>query len=456
MGRSVDGCGACAAALHRVPLTRTGERDVVTDEAIERTSRISGFHKLSVEQRIDHVAAFAGLADDHREQLAAPSNIDPHLADHMIENMVTTIAVPVGIATNMRVDGRDVLVPMATEESSVIAAVGNSARQCYDRGGFTTSMSGTEMIAQIQLLGVPDPARARLLILERRAEIAHICDACDPVLVRMGGGFRDLEVRLVDTPAGCMVITHIIVDTRDAMGANAVNSMAERLAPDIAGWTGGRTLLRILSNLADRRVVRARASWSCDAIGGTDVRDAMIAAFQFADNDPYRATTHNKGIMNGISAVVLATGNDTRAVESGAHAFAARSGRYRSLTNWEVTADGDLAGTIELPLAVGLVGGAVKIHPTARALLAILQVKTASELSSIIAAVGLAQNFGAMKALATEGIQRGHMSLHAQNVAFAVGAAGDEVAEVARRIIERRAINEAAAGTALAELRGRA
>jgi hydroxymethylglutaryl-CoA reductase len=429
---------------------------VVTDEAIERTSRISGFHKLSVEQRIDHVAAFAGLADDHREQLAAPSNIDPHLADHMIENMVTTIAVPVGIATNMRVDGRDVLVPMATEESSVIAAVGNSARQCYDRGGFTTSMSGTEMIAQIQLLGVPDPARARLLILERRAEIAHICDACDPVLVRMGGGFRDLEVRLVDTPAGCMVITHIIVDTRDAMGANAVNSMAERLAPDIAGWTGGRTLLRILSNLADRRVVRARASWSCDAIGGTDVRDAMIAAFQFADNDPYRATTHNKGIMNGISAVVLATGNDTRAVESGAHAFAARSGRYRSLTNWEVTADGDLAGTIELPLAVGLVGGAVKIHPTARALLAILQVKTASELSSIIAAVGLAQNFGAMKALATEGIQRGHMSLHAQNVAFAVGAAGDEVAEVARRIIERRAINEAAAGTALAELRGRA
>lgn len=418
------------------------------------TSRISGFHKLPVAQRIEHVAAFAKLGDEHRRQLAAPSNIDTHLADHMIENMVTTIAIPVGIATNMRVDGRDVLVPMATEESSVIAAVGNSARQCYDSGGFTTSMSGTEMIAQIQLLDVPDPARARLLILERRAEIESICNACDPMLVGVGGGFRDLDVRLVETPSGCMVITHIVVDTRDAMGANAVNSMAERLAPDIAAWTGGRTLLRILSNLADRRVARARATWTCEAIGGAEVRDAMIAAYHFADNDPYRAATHNKGVMNGVSAVVLATGNDTRAVEAGAHAFAARSGRYRSLTRWEVTARGDLAGAIELPLAVGLVGGAVKIHPTARALLAILQVKTASDLARIIAAIGLAQNFGAMKALATEGIQKGHMSLHAQNLAYAVGAAGDEVLEVARRIIERRSINEAAARAALSKLRG--
>ena len=245
----------------------------------------------------------------------------------------------------------------------------------------------------------------------------------------------------------------VVVDTRDAMGANTVNSMAERLAPNIAAWTGGRTLLRILSNLADRRVVRARATWTCEAIGGAEVRDAMVAAYHFADNDPYRAATHNKGIMNGVSAVVLATGNDTRAVESGAHAFAARSGRYRSLTSWEVTAEGDLAGAIELPLAVGLVGGAVKIHPTARALLAVLQVGTASELARIIAAVGLAQNFGAMKALATEGIQRGHMSLHAQNLAFAVGAVGGEVAEIARRIVEGRSINEAAAAAALAELR---
>ncbi|WP_184064487.1 hydroxymethylglutaryl-CoA reductase, degradative [Sphingosinicella soli] len=426
----------------------------MTNDATRRTSRISGFHKLGVEERIDLVAGFADLEDEHRRQLARPSNIDTHLADHMIENMVTTIAVPVGIATNMRVDERDVLVPMATEESSVIAAVGNSARQCYESGGFTTSMSGTEMIAQIQLLDIPDPVRARFLILERRAEIERICNACDPILVSLGGGFRDLDVRLIGTDSGCMVITHIVIDTHDAMGANAVNSMAERLAPDIAAWTGGRTLLRILSNLADRRVVRARATWTCEAIGGAEIRDAMIAAYKFADNDPYRAATHNKGIMNGISAVVLATGNDTRAVESGAHAFAARTGRYRSLTQWEVTSGGDLAGAIELPLAVGLVGGAVKIHPTARALLAILQVQTAGELARIIAAVGLAQNFGAMKALVTEGIQRGHMSLHAQNVAFAAGAVGDEVAEVARRIIDRKSINEAAARAALVELRG--
>lgn len=420
----------------------------------DRSSRISGFHKFSVQERIDRVAAFAGLDDTHRDQLGRPSNIDGYLADHMIENMVTTMAIPVGIATNLRVDGRDVLVPMATEESSVVAAVGNSARKCYDSGGFVTSMSGTQMIAQIQLLDVPDPRRARLIILEQRDAIEQICNACDPTLIRFGGGFRDLEVRIVDTPSGSMVITHIVVDTRDAMGANAINTMAERLAPEIASWTGGRTLLRILSNLADRRVVRARATWTCEAIGGAQVRDAMISAYHFADHDPYRAATHNKGIMNGVSAVVLATGNDTRAVEAGAHAYAARTGRYRSLSTWEVTAQGDLVGTLELPMAVGLVGGAVKIHPTARALLAILQVETAQELARIIAAVGLAQNFGAMRALATEGIQKGHMSLHAQNIAFAAGATGEEVGRVASLIIARQSISEEAATAALVELRG--
>ena len=418
-----------------------------------KTSRISGFHKLTAEERIERVAAFAGLGGAEQDQLAAPSNIPAQLGDHMIENFITTIAVPVGIATNLKVDGRDVLVPMATEESSVVAAVGNSARQCYDSGGFVTSMSGTEMIAQIQLLDTPDPRNARLVILERREEIAAICDACDPVLVRLGGGFRDLDVRVLETSGGTMVVTHIVVDTRDAMGANAVNTMAERLAPDLARWTGGRSLLRILSNLADRRVARARARWTCEAIGGAAVRDAMVDAFHFADADPYRAATHNKGIMNGVSAVVLATGNDTRAVEAGAHAFAARTGRYRSLSTWEVTADGDLVGTLELPLAVGLVGGAVKIHPTARALLGIMEVKSAAELARIIAAVGLAQNFGAMKALATDGIQKGHMSLHAHNIAFAAGATGDEVAEVARGMVAARTINEEAARHLLAELR---
>ena len=236
----------------------------------------------------------------------------------MIENCVSTISIPVGIATNVKVDGRDVLVPMATEESSVVAAVCNSARQRYDAGGFTTSVSGTEMIAQIQLVGVSDPENARIRILERKAGVAAVCNGCDPMLVRLGGGFRDLEVRVIAASGGPMVVMHIVVDTRDAMGANAVNTMAERLAPSIEEWTGGKAYLRILSNLADRRLARARATWPLDAIGGEAVRDGMISAYRFAAADPYRAATHNKGIMNGASAVVLATGNDTRAVEAGA------------------------------------------------------------------------------------------------------------------------------------------
>lgn len=420
-----------------------------------RVSRISGFHKLTPAERLEAVAAFAGLEDSDRQQLAAPGNLDADLADHMIENMVTTIAIPVGVAANLKIDGVDVLAPMATEESSVIAAVSNSARQCYEAGGFTTSMSGMEMIAQIQLLDLPDPERTRLTILERREEIAEICNDCDPMLVRLGGGFRSVEARVLDTDGGRMVVTHLIVDTRDAMGANAVNTMAERLAPRLAEWTGGRPLLRILSNLADRRLARARAVWPVDAIGGAGVRDAMIAAFHFADADPYRAATHNKGIMNGVSAVVLATGNDTRAVEAGAHAYAARDGRYRSLSRWEVTAEGHLSGMIEMPMAVGLVGGATKLHPTARALIAVAGCDTAEGLARLIAAVGLAQNFGAMKALATDGIQKGHMALHASNVAIDAGAVGDEIAMVAARLVEARSVNVNEARSVLAELRSR-
>ncbi|WBO21339.1 hydroxymethylglutaryl-CoA reductase, degradative [Sphingomonas abietis] len=426
----------------------------VLQETSPKTSRISGFHKLEIAERLKKVSEFATLDQVHVDQLSASSNIDAHLADHMIENMISTIAIPVGVATNMKIDGRDLLVPMATEESSVIAAVGNSSRQCYENGGFTTSMSGTQMIAQIQLLDLTDPATARVAILERRSEIEVICNECDPLLVRFGGGFRDLEVRLIEAPSGTMVITHIVIDTKDAMGANAVNTMAERLAPQLAEWTGGRPLLRILSNLADRRVARARATWRCEDIGGEAVRDAMIAAYEFADTDPYRAATHNKGIMNGVSAVVLATGNDTRAVEAGAHAYAAKDGWYRSLSRWEVTKNGDLSGVLEMPMAVGLIGGATKIHPTARAALAILDVDSAEHLARIIAAVGLAQNFGAMKALATDGIQKGHMALHAQNVAITVGATGEEVAEVARRLIESKSINTDTADKLLAEIRG--
>ncbi|UPG74713.1 hydroxymethylglutaryl-CoA reductase, degradative (plasmid) [Roseomonas gilardii subsp. gilardii] len=419
-----------------------------------RNARISGFHKMSAEERLAQVAAFAGLDAAMTGQLGKAGNIDPHLADHMIENVISTISIPVGIATNVKVDGRDVLVPMATEESSVVAAVCNSARQCYDAGGFITSMSGMDMIAQIQMVGVPNPEDARIRILERKDEIAAICNDCDPMLLKLGGGFRDVEVRLIDSKSGPMVVTHIVVDTRDAMGANAVNTMAERLAPRIEAWGGGKVYLRILSNLADRRLARARAVWPVEAIGGSAVRDGMISAYHFAEADPYRASTHNKGIMNGISAVVLATGNDTRAVEAGAHTYAARKGRYTSLTSWESDQDGNLVGTIELPLAVGLIGGATKIHPTAQACLKILGVTSAEELARIMAAIGLAQNFGAMKALATVGIQQGHMSLHANNVAIAVGAVGEEVARLARILIEKKQVRQDVALAELAKLRG--
>jgi len=311
------------------------------------------------------------------------------------------------------------------------------------------------MIAQIQLLEVSDPEQARLKILEQKDAIQALCDEVDPVLLKHGGGFRDLEVRVFSTPSGPMLVTHLIVDTRDAMGANAVNSMAEQLAPEIARWTGGRVNLRILSNLADRRLARARAVWTCDEIGGPDVRDGILSASQFAQADPYRATTHNKGIMNGVTAVVLATGNDTRAVEAGAHAYAARSGQYRGLSCWERTAEGDLAGTLELPLAVGLIGGATKLHPTAQTSLKILGVQNASALARCIAAVGLAQNFAALKALATTGIQKGHMALHAQNIAMMAGAQGDEIETVAQRLVEESQVRLDIAEVALAELRGK-
>ncbi|PKO68858.1 MAG: hydroxymethylglutaryl-CoA reductase, degradative [Betaproteobacteria bacterium HGW-Betaproteobacteria-16] len=417
------------------------------------SSRIGGFHKLGVAQRIQAMAQFAGLSENDQALLADTGNLPADMADHLIENFVGTMNIPMGVATNMKIDGRDRLIPMATEESSVVAAVCNAARQSYEAGGFVTSMSGTLMIAQIQLTEVRDPQHARLCILERKADVQAICDACDPVLLKLGGGFRELEVRVLDTRGGPMVITHIVVDTRDAMGANAVNTMAEKLAPQIAAWTGGRTNLRILSNLADRRLARARCTWPLAAIGGEAVRDGMVSAYHFADADPYRAATHNKGIMNGVSAVVLATGNDTRAVEAGAHAYAARNGRYASLTTWEVTANGDLAGSIELPMAVGLVGGATKLHPMAKVALKVLGVTSAEELARIIAAVGLAQNFSAMKALATTGIQKGHMALHAQNVALMAGALGDEVDRVAQALVASGTVRIDVAEAQLARLR---
>ncbi len=404
------------------------------------SSRLPGFHNLSREDRLAAVADAASLDPGAVARFAQVSAAEGDLADHLSENVIGTLSVPIGVATNLVVDGEDALVPMATEESSVIAAVCNGAKACRDAGGITTSASTPCMIAQVQVKGLSNPAAARAALYERKAEIGAICDACDPMLVSLGGGFRDIEVRV----AGPFVVLHLIVDVRDAMGANAVNTMAEAIAPKVEAWTGGTVGLRILSNLADRRLVRARAVWPA-AIIGADVVAGMLDAYAFAHHDPYRAATHNKGIMNGISAVALATGNDTRAVEAGAHAFAATKGAaggYGPLTIWEATAAGDLSGVIELPLPVGIVGGATKAHPTARFCLDLMGAKTAARLASVIAAVGLVQNFSAMRALATEGIQRGHMTLHARNVAITAGAEGADIDRVAAEMVARKTVRE--------------
>jgi len=420
-----------------------------------QNSRISGFHNLSMAERLEKVIEVAGLSTDVVDHMGNTGNLTAEIADSMIENAIGTMNIPVGVATNMIVDQQDTLIPMATEESSVVAAVCNAARQCRDSGGFITSMSGSLMIAQVQLVDVPNPEFARLQILEHKEDIRKVCDETDPVLLKHGGGFRDVEVRVLEgRKTGAMVITHLIVDTRDAMGANAVNSMAEAVAPLIAKWTSGRTYLRILSNLADRRLARARATWTLEAIGGESVRDGILAAFEFADIDPYRAATHNKGVMNGVSAVVLATGNDTRAVEAGAHAYAAHTGRYRSLTHWETDSDGNLTGMIEMPMPVGLIGGATKSHPTARVALDIMAVKSADQLARTIAAVGLAQNFSALKALATTGIQKGHMALHAKNIAVMAGALGAEIDAVAKDLVRLGKVRVDIAEELLEKLRG--
>ncbi|MGO1602819.1 MULTISPECIES: hydroxymethylglutaryl-CoA reductase, degradative [unclassified Halomonas] len=413
------------------------------------TSRIPGFYQRSPRERLRKVAALSGLDAAGEAHLADTGNLAAETADSMIENVIGTLNIPIGVATNLIIDGEEPLVPMATEESSVVAAVCNAARQCRDSGGFYTDTSAPVIIAQVQLVGVANPDFARLRILEARDEIKRICDATDPVLLEHGGGFQDVEVRVLED----MVIVHLLVDVRDAMGANAVNSMAEAVAPSLAEWSGGESRLRILSNLADRRLARVRATWHLDQIGGESVRDGILAAYRFADLDPYRAATHNKGVMNGVSAVVLATGNDTRAVEAGAHTYAARTGRYRSLTHWEADRDGSLTGTLEMPMPVGLIGGATRAHPTARRCLEVLGVNSADRLARIIVAVGLAQNFAALKALATTGIQKGHMALHAKNIALMAGAEGAEVAQVAEALVTLGNVRVDIAQAELAKLR---
>ncbi|KQL48438.1 3-hydroxy-3-methylglutaryl-CoA reductase [Brevibacillus choshinensis] len=402
------------------------------------TSRVSGFYKLSPEERLEKVAQECQLTAEEKQILSGATAFPLRTANSMIENVVGVMSIPLGIATNFKINGVDRFIPMATEEASVVAAASNAARTAYDLGGFHTSLSGSIMRGQIQVVDLTDPYGAMARIYENKKEILDRCNAKDPTLVSLGGGAIDVEVHVIERAKQPMVVLHLLVDTRDAMGANAVNTMAEAVAPYIEEITSGRVVLRIISNLADRRLVRARAEFSTEELGGKEVVDNIIRAYEFAECDPYRATTHNKGIMNGISAVVLASGNDTRAVEAGAHAYASVSGRYRSLTRWELGRTGNLVGTIEVPMAVGIVGGATKSHPTARLGLKVMGIQNAEELAGAIAAVGLAQNLAAMRALAAEGIQKGHMALHARNLAMMAGAHDDQIDQIVKQAIQEK------------------
>jgi hydroxymethylglutaryl-CoA reductase len=380
-------------------------------------SNISGFYKLSIEERLKVIKERTELTDEEVTLLGKTGALAPELADRMIENVIGTMPLTLGIATNFQINGKDYLVPMAIEEPSVVAAASNSAKAARAGGGFKAETTDPIMIGQIQLTHIEDPEKARDQILAAKGEFLEKANSMDPMLVKLGGGARDIEARVIQTEKGPMVIIHILVNCLDAMGANAVNTMAEGISPMIEEMTGGRVYLRIISNLAMHRLAMAKAVFPKDAIGGEDVVDGIIEAYAFAAADPFRCATHNKGIMNGIDAVVIATGNDFRAIEAGAHSYAAyKEGGYKPLTKYWKNENGDLVGRIETPMAVGLIGGATAVHPTAKACVKILGVKTASELAQVIAAVGLAQNFGAMRALATEGIQRGHMSLHARNI----------------------------------------
>ncbi len=422
-------------------------------------SRLPQFRSLTPAQRRDFLIDACGLGAEERAMLGAPGALPLPLADGMIENVFGTFELPMGVAGNFRINGRDVLIPMAVEEPSIVAAASYMAKLAREDGGFQTSSTLPLMRAQVQVVGITDPYGARIAVLQARDRIIERANGRDKVLIQLGGGCKDIEVHVFpDSPRGAMIVMHLIVDVRDAMGANTVNTMAESVAPLLEEITGGSVRLRILSNLADLRLARARVRLTAQTLAtkersGEEIIEGILDAYTFAAIDPYRAATHNKGIMNGIDPVIVATGNDWRAVEAGAHAYASRGGLYTSLTRWEKDTSGALVGTIELPMPVGLVGGATKTHPLARLALRMMDVKSAQELGEIAAAVGLAQNLGALRALATEGIQRGHMALHARNIALVAGATGDEVEAVARRLAAEHDVRTDRALEVLNELR---
>jgi hydroxymethylglutaryl-CoA reductase len=419
---------------------------------MNKSSAISGFYKLTPKERLSLVKEFAGLSDEECALLLHTGSLPLEAADRMIENVVGAFPLPLGIGVNFLINNRDYLIPMAIEEPSVVAAASYAAKMVREGGGFRTSSTAPVMIGQVQVVDLADPDAAKQRVLASKAAILQKANEQDPVLASVGGGAKDLDAKIIQTTVGPMLITELHVDCRDAMGANAVNTMAEAVAPMIEQITGGRVYLRIISNLATKRLARAWCTVPKESVGGEEVVDGIVNASAFAAADPYRAATHNKGAMNGIIAVILATGNDHRAIEAGAHAYAALNGKYTILSTWEKTENGDLKGFIELPMAVGLIGGAVRTHPIAKIAVKILGVKTANEFAEVLAAVGLAQNLAALRALAHEGIQRGHMSLHARNIAVAAGAEGELINLVAERMVKERKIRMDRAKELLEEL----
>ncbi len=418
----------------------------------KKTSVVSGFYKLPIEKRREFVTQFVNLNEDDVKSFS--SCLDLATADRMIENVLGTFELPLGLAVNFLINNKDYIIPMATEESSVVAAASNAAKIARVKGGFSATSSEPLMIGQLQLLHIKDVATAAQKIMQHKKQLLAVANAQDKILVDFGGGAKDIEVRSLDSPLGHMIVTHLIVDVRDAMGANAVNTMCEALAPMLEEITGGKVRLKILSNLADKRLVIATATFDKEKMGGDHVVDAFLESYILASIDPYRAATHNKGIMNGIDALIIATGNDFRAIEAGAHAYAARNGHYTSLTRYHKNKNGDLVGEIELPMAVGVVGGAANMHPKAKLCRKILGVKTARELAEVVASLGLAQNFAALFALSTVGIQKGHMSLHAKNIAVMAGAQAEEIEKLAEQLVHDGKVKLDYAKELLEKIRG--
>lgn len=395
---------------------------------------------MGMEERLKLVQEFAGLTKEEVGLLKKAGPLRLEQADHMIENVIGTVGLPLGVAVNFLINGKDYLVPMALDEPSVVAAASNAAKMVRERGGFKTESTEPLMIGQVQIVEITNTTKAKADILAGKAELIQIANEQDPVLVKLGGGAKDIEVRVLNTAAGPMLVVHLIVNVLDAMGANAVNTMCEAIAPKIEQITEGKARMKIISNLAALRLARAEAVFPKDAIGGEEVVEGIVQSYALAAADPYRCATHNKGVMNGVIAIALATGNDTRALEAGAHSFASIKGKYQPLTTWKHTKDGDLFGRIEIPVPVGIIGGATASNPIAKVCLKILGVKSARELGEVMACVGLANNFAAMRAIVAEGIQRGHMSLHARNIAIMAGATGELVDKVANQMVNEKKV----------------